>query len=96
MESIYKMQKATKKTFKKEKTKKYIGKNKKIEKHTEMSSNILGKKGIILKRVLMALPETFLTTSMGKGNIGTICCFLREILILLFLCMHTDSYYSHW
>lgn len=45
MESIYKMQKATKKTFKKEKTKKYIGKNKKIEKHTEMSSNILGEKG---------------------------------------------------
>lgn len=41
MESIYKMQKATKKTFKKEKTKKYIGKNKKIEKHTEMSSKIL-------------------------------------------------------
>lgn len=38
------MQKATKKTFKKEKTKKYIGKNKKIEKHTEMSSNIFGKK----------------------------------------------------
>lgn len=47
MESIYKMQKATKKTFKKEKTKKYIGKNKKIEKHTEMPSNIFGKKGYI-------------------------------------------------
>lgn len=45
MESIYKCKRQQRKRLKKKKTKKYIGKNKKIEKHTEMSSNIFGKNG---------------------------------------------------